>query len=446
MNFTFAIILSLILFVGLVAAYFHRGVFILLMLLPASQFLGFLDPMTIAIKGVFDIHALILILILIAIFTSISRWPDLRETAFLMPMVIFALLWLYGVLYPVMKGYSSLFYAIKGSKEFLTIFSYFAVFFYLRNEKEVRFGWYVVIGLGIYYSILEMVAQAMGTTLLSNMVYVFRKELFFWKLYPPFWPVILIAFLHAYYEHTFAVRHAFLRMGVTSVGLLLTFFRSYLLATVVSVPLLLFLSRLGMMRTLGQGFVVAITISFSIVGIALTIDKGHDSLGALSENFVFSGIEEFGSQTGGALAGREVFAKDRRAILKQSPYFGFGFIDKDSKFGRVVIKHITGDLLGFIDKGDVDTALKFGYVGRIVLYGTALYLVYLLIRLVRARLTPSISVRALTAATIVIVFLLVQPVHAALTYSFSLLPLGIVLGLLERERLIHLRLSREHQK
>lgn len=445
MNISVVISLSAILLIGLIVMHFHRGFLVLLMLLPASQFLGFIDPMAIAIKGIFDIHALVLILIAIAVTASISRWSELGSAVLLKPILMFGLLWLYGVIYPVVVGDSTLFYAIKASKEFLTIFTYFAVFLYVRSEKEVRFCWYVLIGLGIYYSLLEMAAQVMGPALLSHLVYAFRKEMFFWKIYPPFWPVILVAFLHAYYEHVLAARHAVLRIGIASIGLLLTFFRSYLLATVVTVPIMMLLGRLGVMRTLIQGAVITIVISFAVVGIAFTAGDGRDSFDKLSEHFIFSGVEEFGSQSGGALAGREVFARDRRELIDQNPYTGFGFIDKDSDFGRAATKHIAGDLLGFIDKGDVDTALKFGYIGRVILYGTAIYLIYLLIRVVRERLTISISVRALTAATMVAVLLVVQPVHAALTYSFSLLPLGIVLGLLERERQIHLRAQEDSQ-
>jgi len=442
MSFVFAI--SILLLLVLITVFFARGVFVALILVPASQFLGFIDPMSIAVKGKFDVHALIAIFIVIAVLSSRSRWADLRNAAFLKPILILGILWIYGVIYPVMKGYSSLFYALKGSKEFITIFSYLAVFLYLRTEKEVRLGWYLLVGLGIYYSVVEMLVQVAGSALLSNMVYAFRKEMFFWKIYPPFWPVILVALFHAYYELMLGSRSSFVRISIASVGLLLTFFRSYLLATFAAVPLLMWVGRLGVIRTVLQGLIISFVITFSIIGIAVIASDSHDSISRLSEHFVFSGIEEFSTQSGGALAGREVIAKERRRILEENPYTGFGFIDKDSTFGRRVQFQIDGDLLGVIDKGDLDVALKFGYVGRTILYGTALYLVLILIRLVRSRINKSVSAGALTAATLIVVFLIVQPVHAALTYSFSLLPLGIVLGLLDRERLLALR-AKEHR-
>ena len=440
MNLTVLSALSALLLIGLTAAHFHRGFYVLLLLLPASEMLGFVDPMTFAVKGAFDIHALLAMLIFTAVLFSVKRWQELPTTLLLKPMLVFVLLWMYGVLYPVVQDNSSLFYTLKGSKEFLTIFAYFAVFLYVRTENEVRWGWRILIGFGVYTSLLELAAQVFGQTLLSHLVYSYRKEMFMWKIYPPFWPVLLIALLHSYYEYALGVRRALVQIGIGSIGLLLTFFRSYLLVTVATIPLLLFMSRQGAGRAIAQGVVLAVMIILAISGVELvTADQGG-TMGTLTDHFVSSGVTEFGSQSGGAIAGREVFAKERRELLAQSPYFGFGFIDKDSQFGHQIRRHIRGDMLGFIDKGDVDTALKFGYAGRLVLYGTALYMVYVLVRLVRSRtLTLSLRVRALTIASLLIIFLLVQPVHAALTYSFSLLPLGIALGLLEREYLLHLQ-------
>ncbi len=441
MNLTVLSALSALLLIGLTAAHFHRGFYVLLLLLPASEMLGFVDPMTFAVKGAFDIHALLAMLIFTAVLFSVKRWQELPTTLLLKPMLVFVLLWMYGVLYPVVQDNSSLFYTLKGSKEFLTIFAYFAVFLYVRTENEVRWGWRILIGFGVYTSLLELAAQVFGPSLLSHMTYAFNKEMFMWNIHPPFWPVLLIALLHSYYEYAFGVRRAFVQIVIGSIGVLLTFFRSYLLSTVVTIPVLLLMSRQGAGRVVGQGIALAAVIVVAIVGVGLVTSDRGGSLDVLTDHFVFSGITELNTQTGGAIAGREAFAKERRELLSQSPYLGFGFIDKDSQFGRQARRHIKGDMLGFIDKGDVDTALKFGYVGRFVLYGTALYMAYVLVRLVRSHVTFTLSVRvrALTIASLLIIFLLVQPVHAALTYSFSLLPLGIALGLLERERLLHLQ-------
>lgn len=446
MNIAVVSALAVLLSVGLTVAHVHRGLYVMLLLLPASQMLGFVDPMLFAAKGVFDVHALLAILILVAVLFSFTRWRDLRRALLLKPMLMFATLWLYGVFYPVTQGYSSLFYALKGSKEFLTVFAYFAVFLYVRTESEVRWGWRILIGFGVYTSLLELAAQIFGPSLLSHMVYSYRKEIsFMWKIYPPFWPVLLIALLHAYYEYALGVRRAFVQIGIGSLGLLLTFYRSYLLATVVAAPILSLFARQSVSRVAMQGVAMAALVGLAIVGVwFVTADRGGN-MEALADHFVSSGITEFDTQTGGAIVGRERFAKERRRLLEQSPYIGFGFIDKESQFGRQVRRFVKGETLGFIDKGDVDVALKFGYVGQVILYGTALYMAYVLVRLTRSRPTQMLCVRALTLASLLIIFLLVQPIHAAFTYSFGLLPLGIALGLFERERLLHLNMARERE-
>lgn len=439
MSLEFVAVFTVLVCVAFGAVLFQRGLFVLLLLLPASEMLGFVDPMTLAVKGAFDIHALLALLILAATLFSVNRWQELPSTLFLKPMLVFVSLWLYGVLYPVAQDYSTLFYALKASKEFLTIFAYFAVFLFVRTENELQWGWKILIGFGLYYSLLELLAQVFGSTLMSHMVYAFRKEdlAFLWKIYPPFWTVILIALLHSYYEYALGGRRVFVRIGFGSIGLLLTFFRSYLLAAVGTIPLLLLLSRQGMRRAVGQGIALAMIIVVAIGGVWVATANQGGNMESLTDHFVSSGIMEFDTQTGGAIVGREKFSKGRRQLLEQSPYLGFGFIDKDSLFGRQVHRHVIGDTLGFIDKGDVDTALKFGYAGRLLLYGTVLYMAYILVRLARKCPTPMLCVRALTLASLLIIFLIVQPVHAALTYSFSLLPLGIGLGLLEREWSLH---------
>ena len=120
MSLEFVAVLGVLLCVAFGVVFFQRGLFVLLVLLPASEMLGFVDPMTLAVKGAFDIHALIAIMILAATLFSMNRWQELPGALFLKPMLVFVSLWLYGVLYPVAQDYSTLFYALKGSKEFLS--------------------------------------------------------------------------------------------------------------------------------------------------------------------------------------------------------------------------------------------------------------------------------------------------------------------------------------
>lgn len=440
MDMSFFIALSAVFLIGLLVVLISRSGMIVLMLLPASQIFGIIDPMTLAVRGVFDIHALLAALIAISIIASLKYLPDLRRGILFGPMLVLVGLWLYGIFYPVYEEYSTLFYSLKASKEFLTVFAYYAVFLFLRTERDVVWGWRIVIALGIYYSILELLAQIFGFSLMRHTTYLFRPEGgMFWKIYPPFWTVILIALLEGFYAISIVNARAYLRTAVASVGLLLTFFRSYLLGTVFAVPLILVLSRQGIAKTARKSLGLVSVVFGTLIVIGVLVGGGFKAVVSLSDDFFLSGVTEFSTQSGGALMGREAVSAGRKTILEQSPYIGFGFIEKESSFGQQLRRHLRGDTLGFVDKGNLDVALKFGYVGSVLLYGTIAYMILVLIRAVRRSDNRQFIAHAMTGATVMVIYLVVQPVHASLTYSFSLLPLGIILGLLERERLLLIR-------
>ena len=429
--------LTALLTIGALLITFFRGAAVLFMLLPASQMLGFMDPMAIAVKGILDINLFVLILTLGLILFSVHRISELYHATFILPYLILLLLWVYGVVFPVATDNSSMFFSLKASKEFMTAFTYFGVFLFFRTERDVKWGWRFLLWLGLYYSGLEILSQVLGETLLKHMTFSYRREgQWFWKVYVSFWPVMLITFLNSFFEWTQYARRPRLSLILGTCGILLTFFRSYLLGVLVAIPLCLLLARQSLVRIASKGILLGGMIAVAVLVVTLLISGSLDSIGKMFDLFISSGINEMRTQKGGALEGREVYAKERREILNRSPYVGYGFIDKDSKAGIRFRQQITGDLLGFIDKGDLDVALKFGYLGQVLLYGTFTYFSWSLIRLARQSIQPLLSARCLALATTVIVFLVVQPVHAPLTYSFGLLPFGIALGLIDRERML----------
>ncbi len=417
-----------------------RGMAVLLMLLPASQMLGLIDPMSIAVKGILDIHLYIMVITLGLVLSSTHKLWELYRATFILPYLILLLFWGYGVVLPVATNNSSWFYSLKASKEFMTAFSYFGVFLFLRTEKDVEWGWRCLLWLGLYYSGLEILSQVLGKTLLEHMTFNYRREaLWFWKVYVSFWPVILIAFFHTFFELSQYDLRSHFSLFLTTCGILLTFFRSYLLGISCAIPLCLLLAKQRLVKIVSKAILLGGMIVTAVLVVTILIGGDFNMIDRMFDQFVSSGIIELQTQKGGALEGREVFARERRKILNDHPYMGYGFIDKDSKAGIRFQKQLTGDTLGFIDKGDLDVALKFGYLGQILLYGTFLYFFWSLIRLVRQNIHPLINVRCLSLAATVIVFLVVQPVHAPLTYSFGLLPFGIAMGLIDRQRMLSMR-------
>jgi hypothetical protein len=407
-----------------------RGAIVFALLLVATQFLGWVDPASLEIAGAFDVHAAIMVIIFIAIVFGLSRgWVG--GTVFGAPMVMLACLWLMATLLPVLRGDSSFWLALNASKEFMVVFAYFGVVLFLRSEGDVRTGWTAILLVAGYYCVIEVIAQFMGRSLMTHMAVDYRQDLFgLWKLYLRFWPVILVLLFFSVFQYCQGRRSSLLPLLLGLGGLLLTFFRSYLLASIaVIAALLLFVPAAR--RSTRSATELAI-LGCLATGIALLL--AGQSFTDVSDSLMFSGLRELREQSGGALAGRRAYAEMLFDLTQQRPLLGFGFIERDSQLVRSLdLPVFAGASLGFVDVGWADLLVKFGYLG-----GAALLLVYLWIfkralSLAKHTDSPEVRARALTAAAMVLVYLIVLPVHSPLTHSFGVLPLALVLGLVDGE-------------
>ena len=423
-----SLILSIVLALGLGGAIMlvNRGGYILLLLVPASQIFGLVN-----FKWSM---AVILIMIVAGVAMSLSRLPELQGSLFAGPMWVFVGLWLYGVLYPLSQNYSTLLHSLRASLEFMTLFVYFGVFLVLRTRSHVNLAWRFIFLVALFYSFFEMAALPFGSKLKEIFYYpIFHESKYIWHAVLPFWPFILLGFMVAFFELALGVSRPMLSVWILGVGLLLTFFRSYLLASIVAIPTVLFLSGQGILRTAGKGIMLMGLLGGMLFGVAMLLGSGED-FKKISEDFVTSGITEMMKDSGESLGAREQYIEGRQKIFEESPYLGYGFIAKESDLGQTLRTRITyGDSLGFVDKGDLDLKLKFGYLGTTILVLTIGFMFVRLIRLSRGDLPPGFKARCLSVAVLLLVFLMVQPVHAPLTNGLGLLPLGIAMGLLERE-------------
>lgn len=418
-----SIVLALAL--GSVMVLVNRAGYILLLLLPASQMFGLVD-----VKWAM---ALILLAIVAGVMISLSRLPELQGALFTGPMSVFIGLWVYGVLYPVSQDYSTLLYSLKASIEFMTLFVYFGVFLVLRTRAHVEQAWRFIFLVALFYSSFEIAALPLGKMLKEYFHYpIYYESQYFWHVILPFWPLILIAFMIAFFELALGVSRPMLRLWLLGIGLLLTFFRSYLLASMVAIPTVLLLSGQGVLRTAGKGILLMGLLG--AVLLAVVVLGGGEGFKKISDDFITSGVTEMMTDTGSSLGARAQYTEGRQKIFEESPYIGYGFIAKESNLGQILRTRISyGDSLGFVDKGDLDLKLKFGYVGTAILVLTVVFMAIRLIRLSRGDWPPMFKVRCLSLVVVLLVFLIVQPVHAPLTNGLGLLPLGIALGLLERE-------------
>ncbi|MDY6905433.1 MAG: hypothetical protein SWH61_12185 [Thermodesulfobacteriota bacterium] len=426
----FATIIAFVL-IGAIIVLLNRPVAILFIFLLASQFMGLVNPMAYAFAGFFDIQAMIAVFMALFLLSSGQKLPDIRKGKFFFPMLVFVFYYIYGVLLPIIREHSSLFHAVKASEDFIMIFMYFSVFAFFQSEQDIKRAWGIIIGFGIFYSLFEIIAQFAGAHLLAHFHYHFRADrFFFWKVYLPFFTVILIAFFYVFFSLSFRISNRIIANIILFFGLMLTFYRSYVLATIVSSVFTVLMSKRKLNPMIwGYGLVVGIVV-LSILILTFAAPGRSTTMMQFSDTFFISGIVDFLSHSGHSLEVRDKAAADRKKILNQSPVLGFGFIDKESSFGKRVLGK---NLLGFIDKGDLDLALKFGRLGAATIYLTVLYMIFVMIKITRTTPYTSIMIKASTLSATLLVYLLVIPVHGTLTYSFSLMPFLICLGLLEKE-------------
>src|SRR3569832_638130 len=256
---------------------------------------------------------------------ALSRLPELKGALFAGPMWVFIGLWTYGVLYPVYQNYSILFYSRRASVEFMTLFVYFGVFLVLRTRSHVEQAWRFIFLVALFYSSFEIAALAFGGRLREYFNYpMFHESVYFWHVILPFWPLILIAFMVAFFELALGVSRPMLRLWLLGIGLLLTFFRSYLLASMVAIPTVLLLSGQGILRTAGKGMLLAGLLGAVLLGVVMLLGGG-EGFEKISDDFVTSGVTEVMTDTGSSLGARAQYAEGRQKIFEESPYLVYGF-------------------------------------------------------------------------------------------------------------------------
>ena len=438
MSTEFLLAVTIVLMAALGAILWNRGAVLLAILLPASELLGFLDPMTLAIKGAFDIHALVMIIVVIMIAASLGRIGELRHARFFAPFMVLVAFWLCGWIMPVARGESTAWQALEASKEFMMLLAYPAVFLFLRTERESKLAWLLLIGLGAYYCVLEIVVQFAGLALLGKLTYFYRPDDFgLWKLYVQFWSVILYFFLYHFFAY---LTHGKLRPGLlmlASLGLFLTFYRSYVLAAVVATPAVLLLARLPLTRMIKAGASAMVGL-VAVIGATAVLATGQGAdVTQIGRALVFSGVEEISNSSGGSLEGRREYGNNLYELADRRPWLGYGFINQESQFAqRLGLPGFAASVLGFVDKGSADIFVKFGYAGGAMVYAAFAWIALRAIGIARRTRTAALSAKALTVAAVILISFIVQVVHAPLSYSFALLPLALALGIVDREYLL----------
>ncbi|MEZ5500739.1 MAG: hypothetical protein R3E77_15100 [Steroidobacteraceae bacterium] len=397
-----------------------------------SQFLGTMPQMQLAVANAFDVHALVLVILGGATLLSLGRLPQLRHAQFLGPVTLLLALWLLAVLLPVARRDSSLWFAIQGSREFMMVFAYIPATLFFRSERDSTWAWRSLIALGIAYCCIELVAQLGGATLLRRLTYSYRPDFYgLWKVYFPFWTVILVAAGFGFYMYLAGRRRYLWLLFVGLAGVLLTFYRSYALATMVAFPLVAVLAKRSKAIRSGATMEVAALITGGLLLVGLAAG-GLKVVSNYSEQFAGSGVTELAGKAGSSLLAREAYATVLRPLAQERPLLGYGFIyRKAAVMSKLHLSAFAGSVLGFVDRGDMDLRIKFGYLGGLVLLLAFCLIAWRCIAIARATAEPELAASSLTIAAVIVTGFMVLPVHAPFSYSFSLLPLAIALGIVD---------------
>lgn len=437
MNLVTIAAIVILLVISVLLLIWNRGALVIAMLIPASDFLGWIDPAIISIKGVFDSFAMVMIIVVLGLLLGLGRLADFKQAGFRWPFMFLMALFLYGLFIPVLRGDSSMALAINAAKEFMVILAYPAVYLFLRTEREVKLAWRALTALGAYYCVMESVAQVGGPTFMRATSYLYRVDDFgLWKLYVQYWPVLLVFLLEGVYVSVLRGKLSLWRILLGGAGLFLTFYRSYLIATFAAIPAVAMWARVRLGRLMISGVVLG-SVVLAALGVISASSTNNMGLGAVGDDLVFSSFRELMDGSGGSLGGRKREAKELMALANQHPLIGYGFVKQEAVLiQKLHLQTFAGGMLGFIDKGDADVLVKFGYLGAIMLYGTFLWIMAWSIFRARKTSSETEKLHLLVLATLPPIYLLVQPVHAPCTYAFALLPLAIVMAIVDREVMI----------
>lgn len=434
-----------------IISYWKRWFLVFSIFAVISQFFGIVAENDFAELGIFNINSTLLIIYFIAILLSVTRLSEFRKSLFFYPFIAIMLLLAHGIIYPWAQDFSTLFYSIKQSKDFVNYIAFFAIFLYIRSNDDLDKSWRILAFFALYFTFIEVAATISPETVFKYISYFhsLQKKLFY-KVYVPVFPVIIIMFLYSLYKSMIEKKPVNLLIAfILSVGVILTIFRAYILGLIFVVPGVMFLSGKYVIsiRSIVL-FLALLMVSISIVSyLSVSNDNSiYDEFvaryKATINTFITSGMHEIKTHSGGSLLGRDAASVGLEKLIKLRPMLGWGFIDRDSSVGKIIISPSYGytraSAFGFVDKGYLDVIAKVGIIGALILYGSLIYVFARLIILLRIANNVRLQSEAFAGACIILVFLISQLTHANLSQQFGIIPLAVILGLIDKRHYLHM--------
>lgn len=365
--------------------------FVLSYLLYLTSFFGFI-PNSIRIGG--DEIGLFYQSVLM-MFSYLIFYKNSLEYPKCIRFLLFSILALYicGLLYPFVAGYTSFFHAVIASKDFSTVFFMHYLFVHKRSlsvswiRKCIYIlggGFMIVFLLLIFTGFIPPeyvkkagVIQYDYPTLFSLAIFVYLgsvKRIESRVLGSLF---VIVWLLGMQYEDHLAI------MVTTALGALFIIFR---------LPILYFITK----------FQRLLFVSILLVGSMF--------LSPLSKYLeILYSTPSFVS--------RSIYNADRIRMISEKPFLGYGFLHKSAL--NVEDSHVYNESLSFIDSGYLDLLGKFGILG------TIFFLIVLTIPFFQA----NDDILLLSLKVYFLQFFLLNITWSVFSFTMGLIPLGLALYL-----------------
>ncbi|MGD9504953.1 MAG: O-antigen ligase family protein [Syntrophobacteraceae bacterium] len=438
------VLVGLLLVAALASSAVKRELLVFWLLLIASQLFGIFHEYSFGLLGWFDINSMLVLICMFTIMLSLGNLGELRQSCFAVYFIFLFGFWAYGVILPTLAGWSSFYYCVRESKEYLNYIAYLSVFLFIKDLKQVKNCFRFMIFFAAYFTALELLPIFLGIRSVGWLQYAYRPEqVFLTKIYIPIFTIMVFVLLYKFFyslNNETNIKYT-LSLSFYVIGVLLSFYRAYILATVFSVgAVLVTLRRVRETFYFTASAVVTLLLAIFII---FSVTPSY-SFSKMVDSFFASGIYELYTGKGGSLGARKTATKGRLKLIEEKLWTGWGFLNANSEGGRKLkqaVGRTASGSIAFVDKGYVDVAGKFGVIGAVGFYGVFVLLFMKLLRIAR-RVDKSdpgqkeLLSRLYACAALLVVFLCVQLTHAPLTRQFGILPLAMILGLLDRQLLL----------
>ncbi len=427
----------LVIFLSLLANSYAKHLNVLTILLLNSYFLGFIDRNNFGILNKFDINAISLFLYIYYIIFNLSI-KRLRNSSITLVFILLAMFYLYGILLPLYNHHSALFWSIKEGKEFIHYLCFFAIFLSVRTQQGIDVSWKYIKYISIYYVLVE-IAFILGIDKLNILYYSSRYDngLGITKVYQPMFSIVFLALFIYFWEYILRISKSIHTIIFLIIGCLITAFRSYIIGSIIALPLSVILIRKG--KDIGKiGIIYALGIIFAVLIMSFSFtDSVSDRFMKQIDNYIISGVTEVLSEEkkGSSLKGREAANRFRWKYYYKKPFSGYGFIDEKSTLGKKIFAEHERELT-MIDTGYLDVLIKFGIIGAIIFYSSFIFLAYKIANYAKSSTKNQFIIRCAAVFCFIITLLISQVTHGGLTYQFGIIPVSIALALLESEYII----------